>query len=579
MGRYVPPALRKKPEAAAGSETPQPDQPSSPPAMADDGTPRSLATLAITEDKTEPDAKTRYTLDEIHNHYRPPAAVDDPSNNFEPCPPSSLNNSLDHPNELAYLMLFPNANPKWDSRRTVFAKSNLELLPGLEGLVTRGWARDEGPKKYPGGREVEQSEHTSKTDQASAAEEQSGGDEQAPAAASHPAPTEFVHPLVDYTSDDEDVSTTPSSEENKPEVLSTRLIPVFQQLHRGHRTIEFIGYYNIQKITYLRPRSRALINMLEVKFGGDPAKSMPEQPQQENAKPVEDAAELTASTNEDAMTKPSTGSEHESASPNTSGNPPNNPPSRQSKYGESKGPTRRSGEAWNHSLSIPWAVIKMRLVALPTPTTPVDPARGKESAFWQSDKDNTMDPPVIETHPELDGEYFKQSRDAFKQRRQWRSDRGEARGQSYGRGRANARGWGAPRGRGVRGRGGPGPGGRNPSDFSQAIDVRLEEGTAELASLPYAQTDAPVRDAGTKQDRGGVGLGVKYVHDREPSGERINEENAQGPGFSPAFKREKVNMNACARKTDDFDKEQMKYEPMKGPKTDAEDYHEEGYHE
>ena len=45
---------------------------------------------------------------------------------------STLNNSIEHPEELAYVMLFPDANPRWKSDQIIFAKTNIEFLPGYE---------------------------------------------------------------------------------------------------------------------------------------------------------------------------------------------------------------------------------------------------------------------------------------------------------------------------------------------------------------------------------------------------------------------------------------------------------------
>ncbi|KAI0149540.1 hypothetical protein GGR57DRAFT_224163 [Xylariaceae sp. FL1272] len=45
---------------------------------------------------------------------------------------STLNGSKEHPGDLSYMLLFRNANPRWESHKIIFAKSNLALIPGFD---------------------------------------------------------------------------------------------------------------------------------------------------------------------------------------------------------------------------------------------------------------------------------------------------------------------------------------------------------------------------------------------------------------------------------------------------------------
>lgn len=61
---------------------------------------------------------SRNTLYEVHSHYGGTLETR-----------STLNNSASRPGQLVYVMLFSAANPRWRESRTIFCKTNLELLP------------------------------------------------------------------------------------------------------------------------------------------------------------------------------------------------------------------------------------------------------------------------------------------------------------------------------------------------------------------------------------------------------------------------------------------------------------------
>lgn len=422
MGRYVPPALRKKSAEDSSSAEADKEESTSP----TDTAARSLASLELSSTPSKASKQDRYTLDEVHDHYRPKAVLDDPDHGFTPCPASSLNNSVDIPDGLAYVMLFPYANPKWDSDSVIYAKSNLELLPGLDGLISRGWTDGGASSNHPHSRHEKSSSNPTSSPEASSEAATSLMDISEPTSIEptqvQPQPTSPStnppRPLVDYASDDEDshFPTTSSEPLNHDPQTPTHPIAVFRQLHRGYRTVVFLGYHRLQKITYLRPNSPALIRMLETKFGGT----------------VPDTTDSTKDAggkhgNADESVQPAHKADENAQTKKASAQP---------------GPASRTSDAWSRSLAVPWAVIKLA----PTPVSSDEP--NKEVADFWSDT-AALQPPTIATHAENDHEHYKRSRDEFKVRRAWRE-----RGGRGGRG-----GWG--------GRGG-----------NMARDVRLDEGSA-----------------------------------------------------------------------------------------------------
>ncbi|KAJ8105564.1 hypothetical protein ONZ43_g7380 [Nemania bipapillata] len=69
------------------------------------------------------DQSDTYHQDEIHNYFWGGDSDARDSRN------STFHDSKDHPQELAYMLLFFGANPRWTNDRIVFAKSKLALLP------------------------------------------------------------------------------------------------------------------------------------------------------------------------------------------------------------------------------------------------------------------------------------------------------------------------------------------------------------------------------------------------------------------------------------------------------------------
>ena len=145
MGRYIPPALRSKASSNQHHDSDETVSRDAQPASSEAEPPRSLAALSLDDDKRQDPTGTLYTVEEVHDFYIPTGADKNHKEGFNLWPRSTLNNSIDLPQGLTYVMLFPRANPKWDGEALLYAKSNLNLLPGFEEVKRRGWL--EKPKR------------------------------------------------------------------------------------------------------------------------------------------------------------------------------------------------------------------------------------------------------------------------------------------------------------------------------------------------------------------------------------------------------------------------------------------------
>ena len=454
MPRYVPPALRKKAGDASVDGSQQSNEPQSSESSAT-AVARSLADLELTSESTKPASKAltnRYTLEEVHSHYRLGRSQEDPLS-FALCPRSTLNNSIHLPDDLAYIMLFPGANPNWKTKSTIFAKSNLELLPGLDGAIGRGWTDGGGKRAVEHGRgahwradSTQEPATAQQTDGDAEQPEQSPSVEQPdngptniqddPSASSvksalsqqsHlPKPRSEAKPLVDYISDDEeeeDTDTTIADSANftnTPDAPKPRAIPVFEQKSRGHRTVEFVGFYRMQKVSFLRPRSKALVHMLEVKFGGKLNTGSNDGPPAGGQAQGEIPGDGDDKTDQpDENSEPVRPDDKSVAAPAKPTKPSFARNRNNKRNMELTGPASRSGEQWSKSLSVPWAVMKMQAIPLPQKNEDEE----KQEAFWGGNDDEGLKAPVIETFPEKDGDHYKESKDRFKERRGWREQR------------------------------------------------------------------------------------------------------------------------------------------------------------
>jgi len=222
-GRYIPPALRKKNESVEDQLLPKQEKPDS--KVSDD-------------DLVSPE--------EVRNCFWP---VDEVSGAFaQNSTNKTLHDSAATPGKLAYLFLFNLANPRWETDHIVYSKSNLELLP------------TDLPHEP-------QKESQSATNGVGAAEDRSNRTE--PASASPHSP-QSIAPDTDGTettaakrADTEAVAMGTSSDASPMAPIA-----VFRQVksHQGARSFTFEGWFKIERLAFLEPRSPELVRMLEQKW-------------------------------------------------------------------------------------------------------------------------------------------------------------------------------------------------------------------------------------------------------------------------------------------------------------------------
>lgn len=179
---------------------------------------------------------------------------------------ATLNASAETPQTVSHMLLFKNANPRWEREGVIFTKSNLHLLSTELDLAGGKAAADQTPE--------------------------SGATAHATATANANATT-TANALVNDKDEDKDKDmgqdkTNADAETNVPFQPTTATtaastnttnqpIAVFSQGHRGgnstsRRTFKFDGWYRIRHLTILEPRSPELVRMLEQKWSrGDNA--------------------------------------------------------------------------------------------------------------------------------------------------------------------------------------------------------------------------------------------------------------------------------------------------------------------
>ena len=221
--RYVPPHLRNK----AGSSQ---EESKSATADADSGQllQRPLQDLKL----SSADEEVGYSVDEIAAHYsNGQFGVD-----FKA---STLHSSNTKPYELVYILLFRNANPRWESDQIIFAKTNIDILPGYSAFKSSTDGQN-STLQADGGTEIMTS-----------VENRSIG-----ASDEHNDSPTSENPANSAT--EETREATPNEDDTSP------LIPVFSE--RSYRRFTFTGYFRILKVEFLAPGSAALIRMLEQKW-------------------------------------------------------------------------------------------------------------------------------------------------------------------------------------------------------------------------------------------------------------------------------------------------------------------------
>ena len=191
---YVPPQLRNKGRSAAKA----PKLPRKPPIP----------------------LRKNLVLDEINHHFWPVTEGQELDGLAKPFSDiyhgKTLHDSREMPGKLAYVILYFEANPRWENDKIIFTKSNLDLLP--KPLADKA------------------------EDQADAGAEATNADSVA-----------TIGPNTNHESDGENAA---------------RPIAIFKQMTNRRRTsgYRFEGWYRIEHVAFLEPHSAELVRMLEQKW-------------------------------------------------------------------------------------------------------------------------------------------------------------------------------------------------------------------------------------------------------------------------------------------------------------------------
>ncbi|KAI6914279.1 hypothetical protein KC318_g692 [Hortaea werneckii] len=214
---YVPPALRNK-QAASQSEAPN----------AGDG-PNAGGSHDLV------------SLEEVRNYFWP--LDENGERHASDTLSRTLHNSSTSPGRLAYVFLFNQANPRWDSDHIVYTKSNLDLLPvelADEAQTSFDGAAGSTTSSQPKlGHTVDQAEDEAK---------------------------QHTFPRSSHTKSE---ASLPSNKGDIPK-YSVGPIAIFKQVQRSKEqrahAFNFEGWFKIERLAFLEPQSPELIRMLQQKW-------------------------------------------------------------------------------------------------------------------------------------------------------------------------------------------------------------------------------------------------------------------------------------------------------------------------
>ncbi|GAB1735177.1 hypothetical protein NU219Hw_g243t1 [Hortaea werneckii] len=155
----------------------------------------------------------------------------------------TLHDSSTSPGRLAYVFLFNQANPRWESDHIIYTKSNLDLLPAE--LADKAQA--------------------------------SSGDAEGSSTSQQPNPGDTVHQAEDKTKQhtfpwSNHTKSEASLPSNKGDVSknSNGPIAIFKQVQRSKEqrahAFNFEGWFKIERLAFLEPQSPELIRMLQQKW-------------------------------------------------------------------------------------------------------------------------------------------------------------------------------------------------------------------------------------------------------------------------------------------------------------------------
>ncbi|ETI24399.1 hypothetical protein G647_03768 [Cladophialophora carrionii CBS 160.54] len=266
--RYVPPALRAKGQGREDVSTSRADNSnrsmttmstspglrggisaygsgdsSSPRLRGGDHSPRPLPR----DSEWIPD-EDLYSLREIQHYFWP---EEDLGNGVGKRQSKTLHDSAATPGVLAYVLLFKDANPRWETDGIIYTKSSLELLPAQPAIGANNAAASAS------GLDVKVGD----------------SNDPLPAQLSNTRPGEAHAPEaikenhIPTAIDASDVVSGANTKER-------HAIAVFSQVRRPPydadstkmRTFRFTGYFNIAKLQLLQPHSPELLRMLEQKW-------------------------------------------------------------------------------------------------------------------------------------------------------------------------------------------------------------------------------------------------------------------------------------------------------------------------
>ncbi|KAI7483372.1 hypothetical protein KC351_g5207 [Hortaea werneckii] len=214
---YVPPALRNK-QAASQSEAPNAeDSPSA----------------GVSHDLV--------SLEEVRNYFWP--LDENGERHTSDTLSRTLHDSSASPGRLAYVFLFNQANPRWESDHIIYTKSNLDLLPAeLADKAQTSSDDSAGSTTSP------QPKSGDTVDQA-----EDGAKQHTPPQSSHTKSETSLPPKKDGISENS----------NGP-------IAIFKQVRRSKEqrahAFNFEGWFKIERLAFLEPQSPELIRMLQQKW-------------------------------------------------------------------------------------------------------------------------------------------------------------------------------------------------------------------------------------------------------------------------------------------------------------------------
>ena len=242
--RYVPPALRGQGQGGNNANVPSyrnsgTSMPSYPVSSGLRGGDSSNRPQRRRSDLM-PDEEV-YSLKDINRHFWP----EDESKAMPTETSKTLHDSAATPRALSYMLLFKDANPRWETDEIIFTKSSLDLLPANLAEPTRSV-----PVETP---VTDVEDVTPNSASTSAAANDHPNEHQA-------SPVEPNTTVTDPTA--------------KAQPKECQSIAIFTQIRRPPynsnssviRSFKFLGYYRVARLQFLEPRTPELAKMLDQKW-------------------------------------------------------------------------------------------------------------------------------------------------------------------------------------------------------------------------------------------------------------------------------------------------------------------------